>query len=224
MPRGESRRRGRHLALAWVRTDESELQLARELLRRAEQQQASYDSKVLGAVLSLLRARLLWSEGDFELALAELREPVNPGPGLGLLHRARHRVAGRDARGRRGRLAAGARAARGVHRAAAALEDGDNIAARLVRNHALAATGADPTPARHRSGRSLRRPPRPRSRGGSCWPNSPCATGIRPAREELLERALRIAATEHLRRPSSRPARTSAPSSSTVGCPPGTGG
>ena len=72
------------LALAWVRTDESELQLARELVRQAERQQASYDSKVLGAVLSLLRARLLWSEGDFELALAELRgagEPLDLGSG-----------------------------------------------------------------------------------------------------------------------------------------------
>ena len=64
------------LALAWVRTDESELQLARELLRQAERQQASYDSKVLGAVLSLLRARLLWSDGDFE-PLPRLRAPVN---------------------------------------------------------------------------------------------------------------------------------------------------
>ena len=72
------------LALAWVRTDESELQQARDLLRRAERQHASYDSKVLGAVLSLLRARLLWSEGDFELALAELRgagEPLDLGSG-----------------------------------------------------------------------------------------------------------------------------------------------
>ena len=71
------------LALAWVRTDESEQQLARELLDQAEGQLASYDSRVLGAVLSLLRARLLKDEGDFNLARAEIQSalaPVGSGP------------------------------------------------------------------------------------------------------------------------------------------------
>ena len=60
------------LALAWVRTEESEPERARDLLGQAERQLASYDSSVLAPVLSLLRARVLRSDGDFELALAEL--------------------------------------------------------------------------------------------------------------------------------------------------------
>ena len=60
------------LALAWVRTEESEPERARDLLGQAERQLASYDSAVLAPVLSLLRARVLRSDGDFELALAEL--------------------------------------------------------------------------------------------------------------------------------------------------------
>ena len=66
------------LALAWARTDELDLEEARVLLGQAERQMASYDSKVLGAVVSLLRARVLESGGDFELALAELRGATEP--------------------------------------------------------------------------------------------------------------------------------------------------
>ena len=71
------------LALAWARADESEPQLARDLLDQAEGQHTSYDSKVLGAVLSLLRARVLSSDGEVELALAEIQgalAPAGPGP------------------------------------------------------------------------------------------------------------------------------------------------
>ena len=137
------------MALAWVRTDESELQLARELVRQAERQQASYDSKVLGAVLSLLRARLLWSEGDFELALAELRgagEPMDLGSGsftapvTGWL--AETLVVGEAAS-----LVALERPAEAIG-LLRPLEGGDNIAAQLVRNQALAAAGADQAPAK----------------------------------------------------------------------------
>ncbi len=66
------------LALAWVRTDESEHQLARDLLDQAGGQLASYDSRVLDAVLSLLRARVLKDEGEFALALAQIRGALEP--------------------------------------------------------------------------------------------------------------------------------------------------
>jgi hypothetical protein len=137
------------LALAWVRTDESELQLARDLVRQAERQQASYDSKVLGAVLSLLRARLLWSDGDFELALAELRgagEPLDLGSGS-LTAPVTGWLAETLVVGEAASLIALDRPGEAIG-LLRPLEGGDNIAAELVRNHALAAAGADQAPDR----------------------------------------------------------------------------
>jgi LuxR family maltose regulon positive regulatory protein len=64
------------LALAWVRTEEAEPLLARELVAQARQEQASYDSSLLGAVAGLLGARLATDEGDVGLALVELRVAV----------------------------------------------------------------------------------------------------------------------------------------------------
>jgi LuxR family maltose regulon positive regulatory protein len=190
------------LALAWVRTDESELQLARELLRQAERQQASYDSKVLGAVLSLLRARLLWSEGDFELALAELRgagEPLDLGSGS-LTAPVTGWLAETLLVGEAASLVALDRPAEAIG-LLRTLEGRDNIAAELVRNHALAAAGVQEaacTP----SERAIAQAPLAVQVEGLIG-LAELALGDRdPARaEELLERALRIASTEHLRRP-----------------------
>ena len=64
------------MALAWVRTDESELQLAEELVRQAERQQASYDSKVLGAVLPCSGATVV-ERGDFGWPWPSSGAPVN---------------------------------------------------------------------------------------------------------------------------------------------------
>ena len=64
-------------ALAWVRLDEYDLEDAHVLARIAEQQASSYDSKVSDSVLSLLQARLFAAEGKLELARSALRA----GPG-----------------------------------------------------------------------------------------------------------------------------------------------
>lgn len=190
------------LALAWVRTDESELQLARDLLRHAERQHASYDSKVLGAVLSLLRARLLWSEGDFELALAELRgagEPLHLGSGS-LTAPVTGWLAETLVVDEASSLLALERPAEAIG-LLRPLEDGNNLAAHLVLNQALAATGADQTPAPP-SERWLAQAPPATQVDGWILLAERSLRDRDPARgEELLERALRVAAAEHLRRP-----------------------
>jgi LuxR family maltose regulon positive regulatory protein len=67
------------LALAWVRADEYDLRTAWDLVGYAEEAAPSYDTRVLGAVLALLRARLLCAHGEFEMARAGLRA-ARPGP------------------------------------------------------------------------------------------------------------------------------------------------
>jgi len=61
------------LALAWVRVDEAEPAVAHELVAQARTQLRSYDSHLLAAVATLLRARLLADQGDPGVAFAELR-------------------------------------------------------------------------------------------------------------------------------------------------------
>ena len=61
------------LALAWACTDRYDLQTAWELLGHAERASPSFDARPLGAVLALLRARLLCAHGEFALARARLR-------------------------------------------------------------------------------------------------------------------------------------------------------
>jgi LuxR family maltose regulon positive regulatory protein len=68
------------LALAWVRTDEGEPALAHELLGQADRQPPTYDSNLLAALATLLRARLLSGQGDASIALAELRIARQPEP------------------------------------------------------------------------------------------------------------------------------------------------
>ncbi|MDX6301459.1 MAG: LuxR family transcriptional regulator, maltose regulon positive regulatory protein [Nocardioidaceae bacterium] len=67
------------LALAWVRIDEAEPALAHELLGQAQRELASYDSDLLAAVATLLRARLQVDRGDLRVALAELEVAGDPG-------------------------------------------------------------------------------------------------------------------------------------------------
>lgn len=64
-------------ALAWVRLDEYDLEDAQILVRTAEEQPSSYDSKVPDSLLALLQARLFAAEGKLDLARSALRA----GPG-----------------------------------------------------------------------------------------------------------------------------------------------
>lgn len=61
------------LALAWVRIDQYDLDAAQELLDQAGGAGSSYDAKMLGTILALLKARLLRARGELELARATLR-------------------------------------------------------------------------------------------------------------------------------------------------------
>ena len=61
------------LALAWVQMDQYELDEVERLLAAAESAAPSYDGKLLGPVLALLRARLWRARGDYALARAGLR-------------------------------------------------------------------------------------------------------------------------------------------------------
>jgi LuxR family maltose regulon positive regulatory protein len=61
------------VAEAWVHTDQGNLVSAEELVQRAAEAAPSYDSQVIAAALALVRARLLRANGDIDLAAAELR-------------------------------------------------------------------------------------------------------------------------------------------------------
>jgi LuxR family maltose regulon positive regulatory protein len=61
------------LALAWVRTDRYDLRAAWDLVGYAEGAAPSFDARLLGQVLVLLRARLMCAQGEFEMARAGLR-------------------------------------------------------------------------------------------------------------------------------------------------------
>jgi LuxR family maltose regulon positive regulatory protein len=65
------------VAQAWVRADQGDLTTARDLVHRADEAEATYDTRVLAAALALVRARLLWAGGDVDLASAELRAARN---------------------------------------------------------------------------------------------------------------------------------------------------
>ena len=61
------------VAQAWLRADQGDLTAARELVRRADATAPTSDARVLAAALALVRARLLWAGGNVDLAGAELR-------------------------------------------------------------------------------------------------------------------------------------------------------
>jgi LuxR family maltose regulon positive regulatory protein len=65
------------VAQAWLRADQGDLTTARDLVHRADEATATYDARVLAAALALVRARLLWAGGDVDLASAELRAAHN---------------------------------------------------------------------------------------------------------------------------------------------------
>jgi LuxR family maltose regulon positive regulatory protein len=65
------------VAKAWVHTDQGDLPVAEDLVQRAAQAAPTHDTRVLGAALALVRARLLRAAGDFDLAAAELRAASN---------------------------------------------------------------------------------------------------------------------------------------------------
>ncbi|MFG1813646.1 LuxR C-terminal-related transcriptional regulator [Kribbella sp. NPDC049174] len=65
------------VAQAWVRTDQGDLTAAQDLVHRAGEAEPTYDARVLETSMALVRARLLRAEGDADLAGAELRAARN---------------------------------------------------------------------------------------------------------------------------------------------------
>jgi LuxR family maltose regulon positive regulatory protein len=65
------------VAQAWISTDRGELTEARDLVHRAAEAAPTHDAHVLAAALALIRARLLRAGGETELAGAELRAASN---------------------------------------------------------------------------------------------------------------------------------------------------
>ncbi|MFG1622640.1 LuxR C-terminal-related transcriptional regulator [Kribbella sp. NPDC049227] len=61
------------VAEAWVHTDRGDLSGAEELVQRAAEAAPTHDARILSAALALVRARLLRAGGDVDLAAAELR-------------------------------------------------------------------------------------------------------------------------------------------------------
>lgn len=65
------------VAEAWVHADRGNLSGAEEMVQRAAEAAPTQDARVLAAVLALVRARLLRAGGDIDLAAAELRAASN---------------------------------------------------------------------------------------------------------------------------------------------------
>jgi LuxR family maltose regulon positive regulatory protein len=192
------------LALAWACTDRYDLQTAGELLGHAERAAPSLDARPLGAVLALLRARLLCAHGEFALARARLRAVRTSADGArstGWLDRTLVLAQGSSY------LAEG-----NPQQAVATLgsDECDDLEARLLRKRALRAAGAD---AGADTGADNGEPPTPSPTEVA---TAPLASQVArwlvrageatdeqaPSRAEVcLDRALRLAGPEHLRRP-----------------------
>ena len=188
------------LALAWACTDRYDLQTAWELLGHAERAAPSLDARPLGAVLALLRARLLCAHGEFALARARLRAVRTSADGArstGWLDRtlALAQSSSYLAEGNPQQAVATLRS-----------EEGDDLEARLVMKRALRAAGAH-------TGAGGEEPPTPSPTEVA---TAPLASQVArwlvlageaidehaPSRAEVcLDRALRLAGPEHLRRP-----------------------
>ncbi|MFC6157239.1 helix-turn-helix transcriptional regulator [Kribbella jiaozuonensis] len=65
------------VAQAWVHTDQGDRPGAEDLVQRAAEAAPTHDSRVVVAALALVRARLLRADGDIDLAAAELRAASN---------------------------------------------------------------------------------------------------------------------------------------------------
>ncbi|WP_371402107.1 LuxR C-terminal-related transcriptional regulator [Kribbella sp. NBC_00662] len=61
------------VAEAWMRTEQGDLSGAEAMVQRAAEAAPTHNTRVLAAALALVRARLLRADGDLELAGAELR-------------------------------------------------------------------------------------------------------------------------------------------------------
>jgi LuxR family maltose regulon positive regulatory protein len=182
------------VAQAWVRTDQGDLTGARKLVHRASEAAPTYDARVLEAALALVRARLLWAGGDVDLAGAELRAASNRygarnGGWLGqslIVNEAKILVAQHLPR----------EAISVIERS----QGRDQIGSLLVLQRAATDAGETapalpPSAAR----RSL-----PLETQVDCWlvqAAESIRTGHSGRSGSCLERALRLAAPEHLRRP-----------------------
>ncbi|TCC48959.1 hypothetical protein E0H75_20590 [Kribbella capetownensis] len=65
------------VARAWVSADQGELTAARDLVHRAASAVPTFDVRVIGAFAALVRARVLRAGGDADLARAELKAAAN---------------------------------------------------------------------------------------------------------------------------------------------------
>ena len=185
-------------ALAWIRLDEYDLHEAHALLRTAEEGAApSYGTNAVGDVLALLRARLFAAQGRFGLARAALRaaslrsgERSTPG----WLDRALVLDRGQPA------------ARRGTPQEAVALtraiEGDERLDRDLVLQRALLASGSEPEALAEPSSRVLENAPLEVQVGTWLVLAEQSVRNGDDARAEVsVDRALRLAAPERLRRP-----------------------
>jgi LuxR family maltose regulon positive regulatory protein len=185
-------------ALAWVRVDEYDLHEAHALLRTAEEGAApSYDAMVVVDVLALLRARLFAAQGRLGLARASLRAAsLQSGErsASGWLHRAR--VLGE----------ANLLLAEGCPQEAVALtraiEGNERLDRDLVLQRALVASGSETEALAEPSPRALENAPLEVQ--VDTWlvlAEQSVGNGDDARAEVCVDRALRLAAPERLRRP-----------------------
>ncbi|MGZ4775489.1 MAG: LuxR C-terminal-related transcriptional regulator [Oryzihumus sp.] len=185
------------LALAWVRADEYDLEAAERLATVAEQGVPSYDTKVLGTLLALVRARLLVAQGDYDLSQATLRAArrvAPPGRAVGWLDRSL--VVAEAA----SLLASGQPA-----RAAALVDEAEGDGAldsMLVLQRALLATGDETDAAPDPESHAVRSAPLEVQVDSWLFQaERSLRVGDAARAQACLDRALRVAAPERLRRP-----------------------
>jgi LuxR family maltose regulon positive regulatory protein len=184
-------------ALAWARLDEYDVREARSLLRCAEDGASSYDSKLVDGVLSLLQARLFVAEGRLELAHSALRAmPPDSGPGTtsSWLQRTRALTEARLLLAQR-RPREAAEVARGVG-------GEEQLDRELVLRQALQAGGTRMHALTEPSARALEHVPlEVRVDAWLALAEQSFGEGDVVRSEACVERALRLAAPERLRRP-----------------------
>ena len=181
------------VAGAWVHTDQGNLASAEELVQRAAEAAPTYDWRVLAAALALVRARLLRASGDVDLAAAELRAASNRYGAQGgwldqamVVDEAKMLVAQNQ-----------------PQKAITVIEQSpgrDEVGSLLVLQHAAAEAGerppAPPPPVRDRAV-----PLETQVDGWLVQAAESIRTGDTGRTGLCLERALRLAAPEQLRRP-----------------------
>ena len=185
------------LALAWVCTDRYDLQTAWELLGHVERAAPSYDARPTGAVLALLRARLLCAHGEFAVARARLRAvrtSVDGARSTGWLDCSLVLA-----------QAASFLAEGDPQQAVATIGSegcGDDLGAQLLRRRALRASGAGaPDQAVPSSAAVASAPLETRIERWLVLAGEAIDEQARDRAELCLDRALRLAVPEQLRRP-----------------------